>query len=122
MLYMQVIRKYKGILTAAALGVLYLIWLHGTGIAIPCPFRMVTGRLCPGCGITRMFVCLSRLDFEGAFRANPFLFVTLPFLVAQLIYAEYMRGRGRKLPAWDNVVLIGYIIALLVFGVVRNFI
>ena len=117
---MQVIRKYKGILIAAALGVLYLIWLHRTGIAIPCPFRMLTGKLCPGCGITRMIVFMLRMNFKGAFRANPFLFVTLPYLVAQLIYAEYMRVHGRKLPAWDNAVLVVYLIALIVFGIVRN--
>lgn len=43
-----------------AAGMLYCIWLHCTGLGIPCLFYLWTGFKCPGCGITRM--CLALLS------------------------------------------------------------
>ena len=37
------------LLLAAGLG--YALWVRLTGLALPCPFRAVTGLLCPGCGV-----------------------------------------------------------------------
>jgi len=43
-----------------------------------CPFKALTGILCPGCGMTRAFLALTEFDFVGAFHFNPF---SLPLLV-----------------------------------------
>ena len=48
-------------------GLLYFAFTSITGLGLPCPFRMLTGWLCPGCGITTMFIELGRLNFEAAF-------------------------------------------------------
>ena len=37
---------------------------------IPCLFRMVFGIACPGCGITRAYISLLKLDFGQAFAYN----------------------------------------------------
>lgn len=101
-------------------GILYLFWVRITGLSIPCLFRSVTGWLCPGCGITTLFVRLSRFDIAGAFRANPFLFVTGPLLVAEVIYYNYLLAGRQPLPRWNRRAVVIYAAALCVFGVIRN--
>lgn len=113
-------RNWRYLIAFLFFGGLYYIWLRLTGICIPCMFRLVTGYKCPGCGITTMILRLSRLNFAGAFIANPFLFVTAPFLAAELIYAFIMSNRGERLPRWNTICLYIYCSLLLVFGVVRN--
>ena len=113
-------KKIKVWCIVLGIGVLYLFWVRTTGLGIPCLFREVTGWLCPGCGITTLFVCLSRLDIQGAFQANPFLFVTAPLLVAEIICYDYMQVKKRPLPKWNQRALAAYIGALCVFGVWRN--
>ena len=34
--------------------------------SIPCVFNLITGYYCPGCGITRMFISIYKLDFYQA--------------------------------------------------------
>lgn len=52
---------------------------------IVCPFRAVTGLMCPGCGLTRSFVAIGHLDFMRSVAHHPFgppLYVLLIALVA----------------------------------------
>lgn len=113
-------KRIKVLSIVLGIGVLYLVWVKLTGLAIPCLFREITGWLCPGCGITTLFVCLSRLDFHGAFQANPFLLVTAPILAAEIIYYNYMQIKEKPLPKWNQRALLVYIGALCLFGVWRN--
>src|SRR5260370_30137246 len=46
-----------------------------------CPFRMVTGFQCPGCGSTRACYQLLHLHPIAAFKLNPLIVLTLPFIV-----------------------------------------
>src|SRR2546423_4078350 len=46
-----------------------------------CPFRLVTGWQCPGCGSTRAFYQLLHLHPVAAFKLNPLIMLTLPFIV-----------------------------------------
>lgn len=46
-----------------------------TGLGVPCPFRMLTGWLCPLCGATHAGAALLSGDFVGAWLANPLLIV-----------------------------------------------
>jgi hypothetical protein len=36
-----------------------------------CPFRLITGIPCPGCGMTHAFLAAFRFDFTEAFRWHP---------------------------------------------------
>ena len=103
-----------------AAGCAYLLWLHATGLGIPCPFRLITGWKCPGCGISTLFLLLAEGDLRGAYAANPFLFVTMPLLLAQIIYTTYLKKCSRPLPPWNQRLLFVYLAALIVFGVMRN--
>lgn len=104
----------------AAAGAGYYGWLRITGLAIPCMFRNVTGLLCPGCGITTLILCLGEGNLAGAYQANPFLFVTGPVLIAELVYVFFLHGKGKRIPKWNNIAVTVYAAALCLFGVWRN--
>lgn len=44
-----------------------------------CPFKILTGIPCPGCGMTRAFLAFAEGDFLMAFQYNPFS--TLLFII-----------------------------------------
>jgi len=102
------------------LGVLYYCFFRVTGIGIPCLFRLITGFKCPGCGISTMLIRITELDLAGAFAANRFLFVTSPFLLFELVYSGVLAWKGEQYPTWNNVVLTGYTVCLVLFGIIRN--
>lgn len=112
----------RTILTLLIIGVIYYIWIINTGIYIPCLFRLITGYKCPGCGITTMIISLSQLDFKGAFIANPFLFITGPLIIIEVIYSMFKNSENEKLPQWNTIALYTYIAILLLFGIIRNII
>ncbi|SKB92237.1 Protein of unknown function [Lachnospiraceae bacterium] len=113
-------KKYRTETAVLILGVLYFLWYTKTGIGIPCVFHRITGFRCPGCGITHMVLHTVKLDFNAAYHDNPFLFVSLPFLAGEIIFDKYLRHKGKKMPLWNNVLLIVYLVMLLGFGVYRN--
>ena len=58
------------------------------GSPIICPFRYLTGILCPGCGMTRAFVALMDFDPTTAFLLNPF---SIPLFVFILLCSLKIR-------------------------------
>lgn len=46
-----------------------------------CPFRLLTGLPCPGCGMTRAWVFALHGNLGRALAENPFVLVTLPLAV-----------------------------------------
>lgn len=42
-----------------------------------CPFRLLLGISCPGCGMTRAFCALLRFDLQEAFHAHPLFPIVL---------------------------------------------
>lgn len=104
-------------------GLVYFLFVSVTGFGIPCPINFWTGLKCPGCGITTMIIELGHFNFEAAFLANPLTFCLLPVIAALIIYMcfIYVKHGSLKLPKWLSIVLIGLIIAYVIFGIVRNF-
>ncbi len=118
-------RHVLGMIGAAALlGGAYALVCSLLGFGIPCPFYTLTGWKCPGCGVSRMCLCLLRLDFSGAWRANPVLLALLPVggVLAVRMAVRYVRSGDRRLVGAENGVVWCMCAILLVFGVVRNFI
>ena len=103
------------------IGLLYYAVVSLTGIGIPCPFFLITGFQCPGCGISRMLMALIRLDFVSAFHYNPAVLLTSPILLFFLIRSDigYIRT-GKSSVNKYNFVWIAELVILLAFGVVRN--
>ncbi|MCR5487478.1 MAG: DUF2752 domain-containing protein [Lachnospiraceae bacterium] len=113
-------RRKACVLAAFLLLAAYLYWFRRTGIGIPCVFRLVTGLKCPGCGITTMLAALVFFDFRGAFQANPFLFVTLPFLILECGIEWHRRRKHAQNGRINQILIYGYLCLLMLFGVLRN--
>lgn len=85
----------------AAVGLAGAAYLYGTnphepGHVLPqCPFRYVTGLLCPACGGTRMVYDLMHGQFSAAWHDNRVLLLAAPFALALLgrWAVEGLRGR-----------------------------
>lgn len=61
------IKKYIPYLVTAAVLILFYS-------LIGCPFKVFLGVTCPGCGMSRAFEALLKLDFLLAFRMHPLVF------------------------------------------------
>ncbi len=92
------------------------------GMFLPCPFRLLTGWWCPGCGLTRAVHHLFRGDLGQALRFNAFVFLILAGLAAawlSWLVAKAGRTVDRfvSIPTWVSASAIA---ALVAFAVVRN--
>ena len=123
----KIYRLKKAILLwvgALIIGFIVAIILNSQGWYLPCPFRTLTGYLCPGCGTTRMFMALLQLDFVKAYHYNRVVFLSLPIIIICLIKLtiNYVKFGNLEVPKWMDKILVVVIVALLAFGVIRNLI
>ena len=93
--------KNLGIFTLTVL--LYIAFMTITGIG--CPIRWFTGISCPGCGMSRAFISLLRLDFAAAFRYHPMIYPLLIFIPYYFLGSE-KTPRRRKLKKFFLAVVI----------------
>lgn len=123
---MERARRRRRVLTAAvvllAAGLGYALWVHVTGLALPCPFHAVIGLKCPGCGVTRMCLALLRGDLADAWAANPVLLLLLPVLglLAVRMTCRYIREGHTLGPRWESALCWVIIAVLVIWGAVRN--
>ena len=112
-----------GILVAAA-GVFVVSYFNPTtaGFFPVCPLHATTGLNCPGCGLTRGLHAFFHGDVFGALHFNALLPVYL--LVGIYLFVSLglivVRGRGLSFNVFKPQLLWGFLIVLLVFGIVRN--
>ena len=76
------VRSSYKIILVYVIGVLGVIILSNTPFSL-CVFLRITGLPCPGCGLTRAIILVSRLDFLGAVRMNV---IALPLFVGGAVY------------------------------------
>ncbi|MFI7387473.1 DUF2752 domain-containing protein [Streptomyces sp. NPDC049813] len=112
------------VFAAGAAGAAYLYGTdpHEPGHWLPgCPFRALTGLLCPGCGGTRMAYDLMHGRFGTAWHDNGLLLAASPFVLYLLGRWLYEGLRGRR---WRPVAGARLQVALLavagVWTVLRN--
>jgi hypothetical protein len=105
-------------------GAAYLFFFEPgkSGFFPGCPFRLLTGFTCPGCGTTRALHQILHGHFDTAFTLNPLLLLAIPFILSALIRYSVivMRGgvpRPNALPA-PYIYAIFFII--LSFWIFRN--
>lgn len=86
-------RRIAVSVVVAAVGawVLYTFPPTAYGFYPRCPFRMLTGLQCPGCGTTRALHQLLHGNVGAAFRLNPMLFVLMA--VALCAVPSLLRGQ-----------------------------
>jgi len=112
--------KKTGLVLGIGLG--YAAFVMLTGWGIPCLFHKLTGLLCPGCGISRMFLSLLRGDLILAARYNLLVLALLPFGAALFLYRSFLYVRQGETPmrTWEKIF---YCIAFLLcaaFTYLRN--
>ena len=99
----------------------YWLLIQISGYAIPCLYLATTGLRCPGCGITRMFLSMFRLDFAAAFDYNPVCLILFFVWNAIGILCFSEKVKFVQKPAFLYAALWVTIGVLVVFGILRNF-
>jgi hypothetical protein len=70
--------------------------LFGCPLPESCMFRRATGVPCPGCGLTRSFICLMRGDVPRAWTFNPAGLLLFPVVAVQVPYRLLQLRRIRR--------------------------
>jgi hypothetical protein len=105
-----------GALLAAAVGYIGLVDPHQPDSIFPiCPFRLLTGLNCPGCGALRMTHDVLHGDFAAAINDNVLVLVGVPLLAGWVL----LRRRGGKSPL-TLPAAAAVMITLIGWTVVRN--
>lgn len=88
-----------------------------------CPFKMITGFSCPGCGFQRAVHALLHGDVAGAVGYNLFLVYAGPYALALLVQRWVLTGSWQR-RAWrfleDKRMVAFYVVMFFIWMVVRN--
>lgn len=89
-----------------------------------CPFRMITGYKCPGCGSQRAVHELFHANLSMAMHYNILLVISVPYLLLAFVFdivkntnPAYLRWRRRIFGKNAIIIILGIII---VYWVLRN--
>ncbi len=93
-LHLILFNRISGALAICALAVSFLMPTQGLGFDL-CWFYTLSHLPCPGCGLTRSVANLSHLDFQAAWRYNPFGIVAYATMLAMAPFA-LIPGRWRQ--------------------------
>jgi hypothetical protein len=112
------------LVAVGACGVAIVYWFDPVGAAWypKCPFHLLTGWHCPGCGSSRAAHALLHGDLQGALAYNSLVVCAAPLLLAFSIAHVVSHGRWsthwttRLSPRWIWLVVA----ALAAFTVLRN--
>jgi hypothetical protein len=87
-----------------------------------CPFRLLTGMQCPGCGSTRALYQLLHLHPLAAFKLNPLMILTLPFIVYGFLgfTRSALLGKPQRRLFIPPIYLWSWLALLIFFWVFRN--
>ena len=80
-----------------------------------CPFLLLTGFECPGCGTQRAIHQLLHLNFGAALKYNAFMVAALPYVLMG-VYMEYLGGKQRNIKLYR--ILFGRYSALVILAVI----
>ena len=113
-----------GLAAVAGLGALalHLRDPHESGSWGYCPFNLITGGYCPGCGGLRAVNDLTRFDVAGAASSNLLFVAALPFIAVFWLLWVRAAATGREGPRvrWSPPVVAGVIASAVLFTVLRN--
>ena len=93
-----------------------------SGFFPACPFRLLTGFSCPGCGTTRALHEILHGHFAAAFMLNPLLLLAIPFLLFALLRYSVivMRGGVPRPNALPAPVIYALFVFIVSFWILRN--
>jgi len=83
-----------------------------------CPFALVTGFPCPGCGLSRASLALLSGDPVRAFHFHPLVFVVLPVAAFLVVRLARFHGTTGSAPRDNRATVLGAAVLLvLMLGV-----
>ena len=109
-------KEMKLILLLISFLIIFLFLNKVFNFTIPCLFHEITNLYCPGCGITRMFLALFKLDFYQAFRYNPLVFI---LLILSIVYF-LVKKIGKLNFKFPNYIYYYLLFIVIIYGVLRN--
>ena len=118
--------RLKKLITEAlkilALGLSYFIFIKVTHLWIPCIFKKITGKFCPGCGATRMALSLLRLDFAAAAKANVFLLASSPVLLIYGVFKarQYVLYGTKPYSRPEQIGILIFGVLTIIYWILRN--
>lgn len=98
----------------------YYFLNYNFGFFIPCIFHEITKLYCPGCGITRMFFSIFKLEFYQAFRYNILVFILLIFSIIYFFIKYIYFQKYKKTITINNKIIYIILIITIIFGILRN--
>ena len=113
-------RVIRNVLVLSVFGIIYYFVVRYTPLSMKCYIYEIFGVKCPACGATRMMLSLARFDLKKAFLYNPFLLVTLPYVVTEVIYFFYLNESKKSINKINQIVLFIWVGAFILFGILRN--
>lgn len=114
--------------TSLAVGYLAAVDPNTPGHYPMCPLKALTGYDCPGCGLLRATHDLAHGNVAGALDHNVLVVVLAPLAVVLWVRWVMRAWRGVTPQVTmaqfrrRNAILLAGLVAVLVFGVVRNFV
>lgn len=107
------------VLLLIAGSIYYLVIIH-TPFSLKCYLYELFHIKCPSCGVTRMCVSMIHFDFMHAFRYNPFICITFPYVIYEIIYLLHLNESKKKQSKINRVILYIWLVLFIIFGILRN--
>lgn len=101
-------------------GIVYYFLVIYTPFSMRCYFYELFHLKCPSCGITRMIISIIHFDFKQAFGYNPFIFVSFPYVICEIIYFIYLNESKKKMNRINKILLFIWLGLFMLFGIFRN--
>lgn len=129
---MQVVFKKVFQWIFSFLVILALVFIYGqynpneSALFPKCPFKVISGLDCPGCGSQRALHFLINFEILQAFKSNPLLVISIPYILLGFIF-ELIQEPTRQILKWrktlfgTNAILI-ILIIVIGFWILRNLI
>jgi hypothetical protein len=105
------------------LGILYMFNPIDNIWTPKCPFKLLTGLSCPGCGLQRALHALLHGRIAEAAAFNYWLLFALPYLLALVVQRLMPAGRTREKAGRlleHRYLITFYIVSFFVWFVIRN--
>ncbi|MFN2496273.1 MAG: DUF2752 domain-containing protein [Pseudonocardiaceae bacterium] len=84
---------------AATAYVVVAWWAGRRDLPVVCPYRRLTGRRCPACGLTRSIACVLRGELRCAVAEHPLGPAVVAGVAAAFLRRLWLRQQVRRAPA-----------------------
>lgn len=86
-----------------AIVVIFVYWVLDI-LGIGCPIKYFTGISCAGCGMTRAWLSILRLDFLSAFYYHP-LFWIPPIAIVGILFKSKIPSKVYNIGMWFTILI-----------------